>query len=280
MSYTDIEYTVSDRVATITLNRPTRRNAYTLQMADDLADAFTRADNDHHVRVVVLTGAGNDFCVGADLGGGSLDVTESGTPPPDWQEPAGRCAKAIFALNKPVIAAIRGAAVGAGSTIILPADYRIAATDTRFGYVFTRRGVYPEGASTWFLPRLVGLGRAMDWMVSGRLISAAEALEAGLVHSVHPPGEVLAKAYELAADLAANTAPVSVAVTRQLVYRMSGLDSPTQVHAADSRLIAGVADDPDAAEGVRSFLERRPPAFVGKVPDDLPAHLPWLTPPR
>lgn len=268
-----VSYEVAERIATITLDRPEARNGYTVRMADELAAAFDEADRAEDVRAVVLTGAGDDFCVGADLSGGGLDLpAEDGD---NWREPAGRCSMRIFAMNKPVIAAIRGAAVGAGSTIILPADYRLAATDARFGYVFSRRGLYPEGASTWFLPRLVGLGRAMDWMVSGRVFAAEEALSAGLVHSLHAPEDVLAKAYELAEELVTKTAPVSTAVIRQMLYRMAPLDSPFPVQRLDSKLIAGCATSPDAAEGVLSFLQRRPPEWTGRVPEDLPPYLPW-----
>lgn len=274
--YTDIGYAVADRIATITLNRPEARNGYTNLMADELADAFDRADRDRDVRVAILTGEGNDFCVGADLSQGGLDVADHPPDGPAWTEPAGRCAMRVFTMGKPVIAAIRGAAVGAGSTIVLPADYRLAATDSRFGYVFSRRGLYPEGASTWFLPRLVGLGRAMDWMVSGRVFDAAEAHAAGLVHSLHEPDEVLPRAYELARELIATTAPVSVAVIRQMLYRMSPGDSPHPVQHLDSQLIASCASNPDTVEGVLSFLQRRTPEFTGTVPDDLPAFLPWV----
>ncbi|MPZ84155.1 MAG: enoyl-CoA hydratase [Actinophytocola sp.] len=268
-----ISYAVDDRIATITLNRPQARNGYTVRMADELAEAFDRADRDDTVRVVVLTGAGKDFCVGADLSGGGLDVAASGAE--SWDEPAGRCSMRIFAMNKPVIAALRGAAVGAGSTIILPADYRLASTDSRFGFVFSRRGLYPEGASTWFLPRLVGLGRAMDWMVSGRVFDAEEALAAGMVHALHDPEEVLDRAYELARELIVKTAPVSVAVIRQMLFRMAALDSPFPVQRLDSRLIAGCTTSPDAVEGVMSFLQRRDPNWTGTIAKDLPAYLPW-----
>ncbi|WP_028851473.1 enoyl-CoA hydratase-related protein [Thermocrispum municipale] len=272
MDFQEVDYAVADGVATITLNRPQARNGYTVRMADELAYAFGKTDADPDVRVVVLTGAGSDFCVGADLSGGSLDVGEGDE---SWQEPAGRCVRAIFASTKPVIAAIRGAAVGAGSTIILPADFRLAATDSRFGFVFSRRGLYPEGASTWFLPRLVGLGRALDWMVSGRVFGADEALAAGLVTRLHEPDEVLPAAYELAAELAAKVAPVAAAVIRQMLFRLSPLESPDPVHRLDSRLIAQAAGSDDTVEGVRSFLERRDPQFPGVVPDDIPAWLPW-----
>ncbi|MFF5991786.1 enoyl-CoA hydratase-related protein [Prauserella flavalba] len=273
--YTEITYRVADRIATVALNRPQARNGYTVRMADELAAAFDRADADEDVRVVVLTGEGPDFCVGADLSQGGFDFDAETGPGPEWQEPAGRCSKRIFAMDKPVIAAIHGAAIGGGITITLSADYRLAATDARFGFVFTRRGIYPEGASAWYLPRLVGLGRAVDWMVSGRVFGAEEAHTAGLVHSLHEPGELLDAAYALAADLATNTAPVSVAVTRQLLYRMSGMDSPLPVHELDSKLIGSITRNPDAVEGVLSFLQKRPPEFRLRAGADQPDFLPW-----
>jgi enoyl-CoA hydratase/carnithine racemase len=268
-----VSYAVADRIATVTLNRPGARNGYTVRMADELAAAFDEADRDPGVRVAGLTCAGEDFCVGADLSAGGLDLTDVNHD--TWDEPAGRCSMRIFAMDKPVIAAIRGAAVGAGSTIILPADFRLAATDARFGFVFSRRGLYPEGASTWFLPRLVGLGRAVDWMVSGRVFGADEALAAGMVHALHDPAEVLDRAYDLARELIRTTAPVSVAVIRQLLYRAAQADSPHSVQRLDSRLIAGAATSPDAVEGIMSFLQRRDPQWTGEVPRDLPPGLPW-----
>lgn len=274
--YTQITYRVADRIATITLNRPEARNGYTVTMADELTDALTRADHDHDVRVVVLTANGRDFCVGADLSQGGFDFDADTGPDAAWQEPAGRVSRRMFASNKPIIAALHGAAIGGGITITLAADYRLAATDARFGFVFVRRGIYPEGASAWFLPRLVGMGRALDWMVSGRVFGADEALAAGLVHNVHEPDALLDSAYTLAAELVSTTAPVSVAVTRQLLYRMSAVDSPIPVHALDSRLIGSVPNNPDAVEGVLSFLQKRPPNFTLRVPDDLPDFLPWV----
>jgi enoyl-CoA hydratase/carnithine racemase len=273
-SYQEITYTVADRIATVSLNRPEARNGYTLRMSDELASAFDRADLDDDVRVVVFTGAGKDFCVGADLSGGSL-AAGAAEAEADWDEPAGRCSMRIFRMNKPVIAAVRGAAVGAGSTTILSCDFRLAATDARFGFVFSRRGLYPEGASTWFLPRLVGLGRALDWMISGRVFPAAEALAAGLVTSLHEPEDVLPAAYSLARELIVRTAPLSVAVIRQMLYRMSPLESPFPVQRLDSRLIAGCATSPDAVEGVVSFLQKRDPEWTEKVSKDLPDYLPW-----
>jgi enoyl-CoA hydratase/carnithine racemase len=275
MAYGHITYGVADRVATVTLNRPEARNSFTMQMADELAAAITVAGADDDVRVVVLTGAGADFCVGADLAGGSLGVTNEDVTSDDWEEPATRVVRPIFTLNKPVIAAMRGAAVGVGSTMVLPADFRLAATDSRFGFVFGRRGIYPEGGSAWFLPRLVGLGRAMDWMISGRLIDAEEALGAGLVTALHAPEDVLDQAYELAHELITRTAPISVAVMRQMLLRLSALDSPEPSFALESKLIASCAGNPDSVEGVVSFLQRRAPEFTGLVSKDLPAFLPW-----
>ncbi|WP_024874209.1 enoyl-CoA hydratase-related protein [Saccharomonospora piscinae] len=273
--YTQLTYEAADRIAVVTLDRPEARNAYTVTLADELTAALDRADRDAAVRAIVLTGAGRDFCVGADLSDGGFDFDAATGPDPAWQEPAGRVSSRIFASNTPVIAALNGAAVGGGLTITLAADYRLAATDSRFGFVFTRRGIYPEGASAWFLPRLVGMGRALDWMVSGRVFGAEEALAAGLVQRVHEPEALHDAARALAAELAATTAPVSVAVTRRLLYEMSGVDSPGPVHALDSRLIASIPHNPDAVEGVLSFLGKRAPEFTLRVPGDLPDFLPW-----
>ncbi|MFI1440541.1 enoyl-CoA hydratase-related protein [Streptomyces fructofermentans] len=284
-TYEQIAYAVAGSTATVTLNRPEARNGYTVTMADEIAAALRAADEDEGIRVVVLTGAGKDFCVGADLSAGAgkgrgfsapadeetAARVEAGT----YQEPAGVVTRVLYGMNKPVIAAVRGAAVGVGSTMLLPADYRLAATDSRFGFPFSRRGIVPEGASAWFLPRLVGLGTAMDWLVSGRIFAADEALRTGLVASLHEPDAVLDAAYALAAELASRTAPVSVAVIRQMVYRMAWADSPEQMHRLDSRLVYDTVRGADAVEGVRSFFERREPRFPGRVPKDLPGYLPW-----
>lgn len=275
MTYEQITYVVDERIATITLNRPEARNGYTIQMADEVGHAVRAASADDDVRVVVLTGSGKDFCVGADLSGGSLNVTEGAGDGGAWEEPATRAARPIFASEKPVIVALRGASVGVGSTMILPADFRIASTDSRFGYVFARRGIYPEGGSTWFLPRIVGMTKAMDWMISGRLIDAEEALASGLVTAVYEPDEVLGKAYELARELIEKTSPVSTAVIRQALLRMSAQDSPQAAFDLDGQLIASCATSPDAVEGVVSFLERRAPEFTGLVSKDQPDFLPW-----
>lgn len=274
--YSEISYEVSERIATLTLNRPQARNGYTLTMSDELNAALDRADRDEDVRVVVLTGAGDHFCVGADLSGGGFDVNEGGADANAWQEPAGRCSKRVFEMNKPVIAAMRGAAVGGGLTITLACDFRLGSTDSKFGFVFGRRGIFPEGGSAWYLPRLVGVTKASDWMISGRVFFADEALASGLLTSVHEPVEVLDAAYELARDLRDNTAPVSIAVIRQMLNHLSGVSSPYPAHEVDSQLIASLPTSKDAIEGVMSFLEKRPPVFTTTIEDGLPDWLPWV----
>ncbi|MFP2925043.1 enoyl-CoA hydratase-related protein [Pyxidicoccus sp. 3LG] len=275
MSYEHIRSRVADRVATLELHRPEARNGFTITMADELSAALEEADANEDVRVVILTGAGRDFCVGADLSGSAFEVANAPPPEDGWVEPATRVTRRMFALKKPVIAAVRGAAVGVGSTMILPADFRLATGDSRFGFVFSRRGIYPEAGSSWFLPRIVGMGRALDWMVSGRLIPAAEALSAGLVRSLHDPDALLDAAHALARELVENTAPVSVAVIRQALYRMSALPSPEPAFALDSQLIASLGQSPDAVEGVMAFLQKRPANFPRTVENDLPTFLPW-----
>ncbi|MDI2132304.1 enoyl-CoA hydratase-related protein [Yinghuangia seranimata] len=276
--YEQITYAVADRVATITLNRPAARNGYTLRMSEELVDAFDRADVDDDVRVVVLAGAGDHFCAGLDLAPEEIAAIAANAPEgegDEWSEPAGACTMRMFTMNKPVIAAVQGAAVGAGATIVLAADYRLVASDARFGFVFSRRGIYAEAASTWFLPRIVGLGVALDWLITGRAFDAREAMASGLAHSVHEPDQLLPKAYRLAGAIAAKTAPVSVAVIRRMVYRMSALESPAPAHRLDSRLMADSLQSPDATEGFDAFLHRRDPHFPGRIGKDLPHYLPW-----
>ncbi|POH71600.1 enoyl-CoA hydratase [Arthrobacter glacialis] len=275
-TYSAITYAVAEGIATLCLNRPEARNGYTLAMAHELEHALSTADADPDVAVVVLSCVGRDFSVGADLSGGGFDAIMPASPAGDWQEPAGRCSKTIFGLNKPVIAALRGVSVGGGITITLSCDFRLAAHDSRFSFPFSRRGIFPEGASVWYLPRLVGMSRATDWMLTGRLFDAQEALDAGLVTSLHPPEDVLEAAYSLARDIIANTSAVSTAVIKQMLNHLSGLNSPLPVHALDSKLIAGLPGHGDAVEGVTSFLEKRPPRFPLQVPQDLPPWLPWL----
>jgi enoyl-CoA hydratase/carnithine racemase len=278
--FKEITYDQAGPVAVISLNRPELRNAYTVRMGSELERAFGDADGDDSVRAVVLTSVGDDFCVGADFRGavqqGPRSSAAGAAGPSAWREPAGRCSLRIFSMNKPVVAAITGAAVGAGLSITLPCDIRLAADDARFGFVFARRGMYPEGASAWFLPRLVGLGRSLEWMITGRVFDAAEGLSAGLVHGLHPAGEVRAQACALATRIAQSTAPVSAAVIRRMLYWACGTPSPADVQEVDSRLVASLLSQGDALEGASAFLARRAPRFTGRVPEDLPGFLPWL----
>ncbi len=275
MEYTQITYEVADSIATITLNRPERMNAFTDVMMRELIDAFDRVDADDDVRVVIVTGAGDRaFCAGADLGGGGdtfakggSDIQTSVGVPRDG---GGMVSLRIFDCKKPVIGAINGAAVGVGVTMTLPMDFRLASDNARFGFVFARRGIVPEACSSWFLPRLVGISTAAEWCYSGRVFPASEALERGLVRSVHAPDELLSAAIELAREIADNTAPVSVALTRQMLWRMLGADHPMDAHRVDSRGIQSRGASADSKEGVESFLEKRAPVYPVKVSDGLP----------
>jgi enoyl-CoA hydratase/carnithine racemase len=273
MTYEQITYAVADAVLTITLDRPARLNAFTGQMADELVDAFDRADADDDVRAVVVTGAGRGFCAGADLagGGGTFDYADG----PAHRDEGGRVSLRIFESVKPVIAAFNGPAVGIGVTMMLPADVRLASTTARFGFVFARRGIVLEAASSWFLPRIVGISRAMEWAATGRVFGADEALAAGLVRSVHEPEELLPAAYALAREIADNTSPVSVALTRQMLWRMLGADHPMAAHRLDSRAIQSRGESEDAREGVAAFLQKRQAQFPGRVSADMPDFYPW-----
>jgi enoyl-CoA hydratase/carnithine racemase len=286
----EVETVVDDRVLTITLNRPEKLNAFTARMASELIDALDRADADDDVRAVVVTGAGRAFCAGADLaaGGATFDYDKRRAASPADEgfgnrlEPdrdgGGMVALRIFECTKPVIGAINGAAVGVGATMTLPMDVRLASTATRYGFVFTRRGIVPEAASSWFLPRVVGISQAMEWVATGRVFDAAEALAGGLVRSVHEPAELLPAAYALAREIADNTAPVSVALARQMMWRMLGADHPMEAHRVDSRMIIERGRSGDAAEGVTSFLEKRPSVYPDRVSQDMPEAYPWWPP--
>jgi enoyl-CoA hydratase/carnithine racemase len=272
--YEQIRYDVVDGIATVTLNRPDRLNAFTARMADELIDAFDRTDGDDAVRVVVLTGAGRGFCAGADLqsGGTTFSYPEDGSV---HRDRGGTVSLRIFESLKPVIAAFNGPAVGIGVTMTLPADIRLASTQARFGFVFARRGIVLEAASSWFLSRAVGISRAMEWTATGRVFGADEALAAGLVRSVHEPDELLPAAYALGREIADNTAPVSVALTRQMLWRMLGADNPMVAHRLDSRAVQDRGRSEDAKEGVTSFLEKRPARFPNRVSTDMPDFYPW-----
>ncbi len=282
MSTIDVE--VADRVMTITLARPDRLNAFTYDMHLELLDAFDRADRDGDVRCVVVTGRGRGFCAGADLGGGgdTFDgrVAESARSEDGrHRDEGGLVSLRIFRSAKPVIGAINGPAVGVGVTMTLPMDVRLAAESARFGFVFARRGLVPEAASSWFLPRLVGISRAAEWCFTGRVFGAEEALDAGLVRSVHPDAELLDVAYRLAAEIVSSTSAVSVSLTRRMLWTMLGESHPMAAHRLDSALIEDLGRSGDAREGVLSFLEKRTPTFPGRVPDDLPPSTPAWTEP-
>jgi enoyl-CoA hydratase/carnithine racemase len=276
VDFEQIRYDMADRVLTITLNRPDRLNAWTPTMARELIAAFDAADSDDEVRAVIVTGAGRGYCAGADLeaGGETFDWRERRSGDEVPRDNGGEVALRIFASLKPVIAAINGPAVGVGVTMTLPMDVRLAADDARLGFVFARRGIVPEACSSWFLPRVVGIGQAMEWTATGRVFSAQEALAGGLVRSLHSRAELLDAARELAAEIAEHTAPVSVALTRRLMWTMLGASHPMEAHRADSRAMFARGQSADAREGVTSFLEKRPPNFPDRVSDGLPDALP------
>ncbi len=290
MELQEIEYSVEEGIATITLHRPDQLNAFTARMVNELLEAIEEVDRDDDVKVAILTGGGKAFSAGADMSAGAqtfdYDDDRSGgavgaeriarvAAPRDG---CGRITLRLFDCLKPVISAVNGAAVGMGATLLLATDIRMASERARFGFVFTRRGIAPEGASTWFLPRLVGVAQAAEWLYTGRLFDATEALEGGLVRSVHPADELLPAAKVLAAEIA-ETAPVSVALTRQMLWRMLGADHPMVAHRADSRAVYATGAEPDAREGVLSFLEKRPAHFTGRPSTGLPDVFPdWVDP--
>jgi len=280
MDYTQIEYDVSDHVATITLNRPAQLNAFTVTMMREMIDAFGRVDADDDVRAVIVPGAGRGFCAGADLSGGGGTFEHGGSDETEARvirDGGGMVSLRIFECVKPVIAAINGPAVGVGITMTLPMDIRLASTSAKVGFVFARRGIVPEACSSWFLPRIVGINQALEWCYSGRVFTADEALAGGLVRSVHEPADLLPAAREIAAEIAANTSPVSVALTRKMMWSMLTADHPMEAHRVDSRAINERGRSADAREGVESFLEKRPAVFTDKVSDGLPDVFPEPT---
>jgi enoyl-CoA hydratase/carnithine racemase len=281
----------ADGIFIVTLHRPERMNAFTPAMKDDVVAALDEADADDAVRAVVITGSGDRaFCAGADLGSGGSTFDYTQRPGGDTlydadgnvdyshdlvRDNGGELTSRIFAAKKPVIGAINGAAVGIGATMTLPMDFRLASETARFGFVFARRGIVPEAASSWFLPRLVGISQALDWCLSGRIFDAAEAQQKGLVRSLHAPGTLLDDAISFARDLTTHSAPVSVALTRRMLWRMMGAESPEAAHRWDSRLIFTRGQMGDAAEGVASFLEKREPMFRDSVAADYPRFDDW-----
>ncbi|HYM32682.1 MAG TPA: crotonase/enoyl-CoA hydratase family protein [Candidatus Cybelea sp.] len=277
MSYEQIIYSVEDSILTVTLNRPDKLNAFTERMRQEFMDAFDQADEDDDVRAIIVTGAGRGFCAGADLsaGGKTFDRAARGGTKERWRDGGGLVSLRIFESKKPVIAAVNGPAVGVGVTMQLPMDIRIASTEARFGFVFSRRGVMPEACSGWFLPRIVGISQALEWVYSGRVFSAQEALEGRLVKKVVPPAELLPAARAIAREIADNTSAVSIAVSRQYLWRMLGADHPMEAHKIDSRGIPALGAGADAYEGVSSFLEKRKPKFTMRPSKDMPDFYPW-----
>ncbi len=293
-AYETLATEVSENILTITLRRPDKLNAFNGPMMLELIDAFAKADANDEVRAIIVTGAGRAFCAGADLSQGAktfdyakrADRPEKQGTPVDAdgnvdlshesvRDGGGRVVLQIYKSVKPVIGAINGAAVGIGATMLLPMDIRIASDTARFGFVFSRRGITPEACSSWFLPRIVGINKALEWAYTGRIFSAQEALAGGLVSQVVAPEDLLHTARALAREIADNAAPVSVALTRQMFWRMLGADHPMEAHKIDSRSIYARGAAADAKEGVMSFLEKRPAAFTNKVSEDMPAFYPW-----
>lgn len=309
--YRTIDYVLEDGICTITLDRPEHMNAFTVRMCLELLDALDRVDSDPGVRAVIVTGSGRAFCAGADLAGGADAFDPSGSANTDAaaelrsarshaasdggsevdeESPAERALRRpidprrdfgglltlrIFEVTKPVIAAINGPAVGIGATMTLPMDIRLASDSARFGFVFAARGIVPEAASSWFLPRLVGIQRALEWCYTARVFPASEALEGGLVRSLHGPDDLVGAARTLAGEIAANSAPVSVALTRQLMWKGLVADHPMEAHRVDSPGVTATGSGSDAREGITAFFEKRPPQWRQQVPGDLPDWFPW-----
>jgi len=277
---TDLTSELSDGVLTLTIDRPQARNTITYPMLDALIEAFAAADGDAKVRAIVLTGAGDCFSYGTDLsaGAGGFDADAAGFKPlrGGRRDIGGELALLIYGSTKPVIAAINGTAVGIGVTMILPADIRIASETARFGLPFVRRGIIPESCATWFLPRIVGIATAVDWSVTGRIFGAEEALAHGLVRELVPQAEVLSRAHEVAAEIASQTSAVSVALTRQMLWRQLSAPHPMSANRVESAALLALGSMADAKEGVSAFKEKRPPDFTLAVPGDLPDFYPWF----
>ena len=278
MAYSTILYEVEDNVLTLTLNRPEKLNAFNRDMMHEMINAFDRADQDDNVRAIIVTGAGRGFCAGADLSVGAdtfnadaREDRESGLQ----RDGGGLLTLRIFESKKPVIAAINGPAVGIGATMLLPMDIRICSTEAKIGFVFSRRGIVPEACSSYFLPKIVGINQALEWCISGRVFPSEDALAGGLVRSVHEPDELIAVAKSIAGEIANNTSAVSVALIRQMLWKMLGADHPMEAHKVDSRGIYYCGKSDDVKEGVESFLEKRSAKFPLKVSKDMPEFYPW-----
>lgn len=287
MEYNTIRYDVASGVATITLSRSSKLNAYNAEMMHELIDAFDHVDQDDNVGALIITGDGKAFCAGADISDGAEGFKvgfgdELRTPNGEInyssdaiRDGGGRMTLRIFELKKPVIGAINGPAIGIGATMLLPMDIRLASDTARFGFVFARRGIVPEGASSYFLPRIVGIGQALEWCFTGRILDAQEALKGGLVSKLYRGEDLLASAHALAREIADNTAPVSIALTRQMLWRGLGMSHPMEAHRIESRGVFSRSNSDDAAEGVAAFLEKRAANFPDQVTRDMPDHFPW-----
>jgi enoyl-CoA hydratase/carnithine racemase len=285
MTYEQITCEIDNSVMVVTLNRPDKLNAYTGTMGSELEDCFRRADTDDAVRAVIVTGAGRAFCAGADVSGGANSFDTSGRHGASVFGNAGDTTQgrgrgfvgAIFSCRKPSIAAINGPAVGVGLTMTLPMDVRIVAKGAKLGFIFARRGLVPEAGSAWFLPKLVGLPQALRWCLSGRVFEADEALKGGLVSEVTEPADLLARAKEIAREFTAETSPVAIALTRQMLWRFAGAPDPFELLGIDRPMSIERGGHADVKEGVQSFLEKRAPSFPGKVSEDMPSRYPWWT---
>ena len=278
MAYETIIYEVEDNVLTITLNRPERLNAFTREMQAEMIDALDRADADDEVRAIIVTGAGRGFCAGADLGSGGNTFNADGREDREsglHRDGGGVLTLRIYEVNKPMISAVNGAAVGVGVTMQLPMDIRLASTNAKFGFVFARRGIVPEACSSYFLPRVVGISQALEWCYSGKVFNAQEAYEGGLIRKPLAPEELLPRAREIAREIVENTSSVSVTLIRHMMWRMLNADHPMEAHKIDSRGIYHRGKSPDSKEGVESFLEKRPAVFPDKVSADMPPYFPW-----
>ena len=287
-----LRYEIEDQVLTLTMNRPERLNAFNSRMQGEFLEALDQADADDQIRAVIVTGEGRGFCAGADLGKGAEtfdydNQTEEakadrasnegrqGNSNAWLRDGGGLLSLRIYEFNKPIIAAINGPAVGVGVTMTLPMDIRIASTKARIGFVFSRRGIVPEACSSYFLPRIVGVSKALEWAYSGKVFDADEALQGGLVRSLHEPEDLLPSARSIASEIAENTSAISVTMIRHMMWRMLGADHPMEAHKVDSRAIFHLGREADAHEGVASFLEKRPPNFTLKTSEDLPEFFPW-----
>jgi enoyl-CoA hydratase/carnithine racemase len=278
MDYEQITYRVEDGILTLTLNRPDKLNAFTPTMLRELLDAIDRADADDDVRVVIVTGSGRAFCAGADLSGGGAAFDIGGQHAmEEYRDAGGLLTLRIFESKKPFVAAVNGVAVGVGITMTLPMDIRIAASTARIGFVFTRRGIVPEACSSWFLPRIVGINQASEWVCTGRIFGADEALAGRLVSRVVPPETLLETARGLAGEIVEHTSGVSVALARQMIWRMLGADHPMEAFKIDSKAIYAMGRSADAAEGVTAFLQKRPARFPMRPSKDMPSFYPWWT---